>query len=187
MEKALGSKQENFCRMYAKCFDKIKAYTSAYGKNSKRAEEKAEKLLQQEDIRRRIKELKTARFNRELLEADDVIGMYIKIAFADVTDIVEFGKKTETDEDGNETVNNYINFKYDCGEDFDASAVSSISNSKTGWKVTFYDRMKALEWLAKHLGIGEENDTQEGKSGVIIVPEVNKELFLKGVQNETGK
>ncbi len=108
-----------------------------------------------------------------MIDADDVIGMYIKIAFADVADFIEFGKKTTLDENGNETITNEINLKNECGEDFDAVAISSISNSKTGWKVNFYDKMKALEWLGKHLGLDCEKENEKSQTGIIILPSVN--------------
>ncbi len=171
----LSDKEECFCTIYAKCFDAPKAYSKAYECDINTAKTNAITLLENEHIRERIKQIKTARFEKEMIDADDVIGMYIKIAFADVSDFIEFGKKTTVDENGNETITNEINLKNECGEDFDAVAISSISNSKTGWKVNFYDKMKALEWLGKHLGLESEKESEKSQTGIIILPSVNDE------------
>ena len=176
----LSNCEEIFCTIYAKCFDAPKAYSKAFGTDLNKSKAEASKLIEKESIRERIKQIKASRFNREMIDADDVIGMYIKIAFADVTDYIEFGKKTQTDEDGNEVVVNEVNLKNECGTDFEAAPISSISNSKTGWKVNFYDRMKALEWLSKHLGLDEEKENTQTQTGIIILPSVNDGEKEKG-------
>ena len=176
----LSDNEDLFCMIYSKCFDAPKAYSKAFDTDVNTAKAKASVLLENEHIRERIKQLKTARFDREMIDADDVIGMYIKIAFADVTDFIEFGKRTELDENGNETVVNEVNLKHECGTDFEAAAISGISNSKTGWKVNFYDRMKALEWLGKHLGLDSEREADKSQTGIIILPSVNDGQEKKG-------
>ncbi len=176
----LSNCEEIFCAIYAKCFDAPRAYSKAFGTDFNTSKIEASKLIEKESIRERIKQIKTSRFNREMIDAEDVIGMYIKIAFADVTDYVEFGKRTQTDESGNEVVINEVNFKNESGTDFEAAPISSISNSKTGWKVNFYDRMKALEWLSKHLGLDEEKENTQAQTGIIILPSVNDGEKEKG-------
>lgn len=170
MKTALSEEEEKFCSVYARCFDGAKAYAGAFGCDFESARSGAEQLLSKESIRNRIRALKKARFEKEMVDADDIIGMYIKIAFADLSDFLDFGKKTEIAENGEETSQNEVNLKEN--PKADTAAISSITSSKGSVKITFYDRMKALEWLGKHLGIGEESEETEG--GVVIVPDVEK-------------
>ena len=170
--KALSTDEENFCKMYAKCFDGAKAYSLAFGCDYKESAQKADALMRKENIREKIRELKTARFNRELIDADDIIGMYIKIAFADLNDYLDFGKKTVVDENGEEKTENEVNFRKESTQ-VDTTAISSVTSSKTGWKITFYDRMKALEWLGKHLGLDSDKAEQQ-EGGIVIVPDVEE-------------
>ena len=171
----MTKKEKKFCEMYSRCFDASKAYAYAFDCDYKDASDKADELMRNENIREKIRELKTARFNRELIDADDIIGMYIKIAFADLNDFLDFGRKVSVDENGEETYKNEVNLKAEDNR-VDTTAISSITSTKSGdCKVTFYDRMKALEWLGKHMGLdGSEED--EAERGIIIVPDVNKEI-----------
>ncbi len=170
MKTALSEEEEKFCTVYARCFDGAKAYALAFGCDFDLARSGAELLLSKKKIRDRILTLKKARFEKELIDADDIISMYIKIAFADLSDFLDFGKKTEITENGEESSQNEVNLKEN--PKADTAAISSITSSKGSVKITFYDRMKALEWLGKHLGIGEEREEFEG--GVVIVPDVEK-------------
>ena len=115
---------------------------------------------------------------KEELE-ENIVEMYKKIAFADLGDFLEFDRRVEVDSSGEETIINEVNIKEKLPEDF--SAVSSITTSKGAVKVTFYDRMKALEWLSRHFGIDEE--TTDVGGGVVIVPDVEKSV-QKITENE---
>lgn len=106
------------------------------------------------------------------IDKSDIVDMYIKIAFADLNDFLEFGKKTTVNKNGEEEVVNDVSFKKDCIDKIDTTAISSVTNSSAGVKLTLYDRMKALEWLGKYF---DETETEEKKeAGVIIIPDIEK-------------
>lgn len=122
---------------------------------------------------------------KEELE-EKIVEMYKKIAFADLGDFLEFDRRVEVDSNGEETIISEVNIKEKLPDDF--SAVSSITTSKGAVKVTFYDRMKALEWLSRHFGIDEETTDTEG--GVVIVPDVEKsvrELTQEGKESKNER
>lgn len=52
------------------------------------------------------------------------------------------------------------------------SAISSIKKTSAGIEVKFYDKMKALEILGRQFGLFDERECGEGRTGVIILPEV---------------
>lgn len=52
-------------------------------------------MLQKVAIRNEIQTLKRSRLNRELLDEHDIFQKYIDIAFADITDFVQFGQEEE--------------------------------------------------------------------------------------------
>ena len=108
---------------------------------------------------------------KEELE-ENIVDMYTKIAFADLGDFLDLERRVEVDENGEEVFSNEVNLK---GELLgDTAAIASITASKGSVKVSLYDRMKALEWLTKYYGIGDE--IQQAEGGIVIVPDVEKSV-----------
>lgn len=93
MENAeLTDKQRLFCILYIRCFNATKAYRKAYGCSYEVANSEGYRLLVNPCIRDEITRLKKNRLNRELLDEHDIFQKYMDIAFADITDYVEFGR-----------------------------------------------------------------------------------------------
>jgi len=89
----LTDKQRLFCLHYVRCFNATKAYQKAYGCGYETAGSNGYALLQNTAIIAEIQRLKQARLNRELLDESDIFQKYMDIAFADITDYVEFGRE----------------------------------------------------------------------------------------------
>ena len=75
---------------------------------------------------------------------------YIDIAFADITDYLEFNSKEVQGEYGTYTKNT-ISLK-NSGE-VDGSLISEISEGRDGIKIKLQDKMKALQWLSDRMDL----------------------------------
>ena len=164
----LNDKQRLFCLYYVRCFNTTKAYQKAYGCDYATAASIGYRLLAKDGVRAEIQRLKQARLNRELLDESDIFQKYMDIAFADITDYVEFGQEKVqvmgafgpvmvTDEETGEKVPltqriNTVRFKE--SSDVDGTLISEIK-PKDG-TIKLLDRMKALEWLAAHMDLATD-------------------------------
>lgn len=175
----LSDKQRLFCLYYVRCFNATKAYQKAYECDYFTARSHGFELLSNVVIKAEIQRLKQSRLNRELLDEHDIFQKYMDIAFADITDFVEFGNGTFTDpETGEQVQYSYVNLKD--SKNVDGTLVSEVSNGKCGTKIKLVDRMKALEWLAEHMDLA----TEEQKARIAqIRAQTDK---LKGTDNDAA-
>ena len=127
-------------------------------------------MLQNVAIKDEIQRLKQGRLNRELISEEDIVQKYIDIAFADITDYVEFGqeevpiicdgsvamqKDPETGEEIPATQKiNTIRLRD--AADVDGSLISEVRIGQSGTSVKLKDSMKALQWLADHMDLATE-------------------------------
>lgn len=129
--------------------------------------------------------LKQERLNREFLSESDIFQKYMDIAFADITDYLEFGQEQEQvmsmygpvevkDPKTGEkkpllkTVNT-VRFKE--SKAVDGTIISEVKQGKDGASIKLADRMKALQWLSDHMGIA----TEEQKIKIeLLKSQVNK-------------
>ena len=170
----LTPKQEKYVTYLAKGMTQRKAYKKAYGcvnwKN-KSIDNKASKMFQKAEIKARYKELIEKAAKRAEIKAEDILAEYKAIAFANGTDYAEIKnglvKLKDTSELGEEK----------------KKAISSIEETKFGISVKTHDKMKALEMLAKYVGL-LENDKEEKNE----IPTINLNIVdntnLKEVMKE---
>ena len=145
----LTEKQRLFCIYYIKCFNATKAAIKAgYSKNS--AGEQGYQLLQKPSIKNEIQRLKQNKLNRAMLSEDDIFQKYIDIAFADITDYLEFTSEEVQGEFGPYT-KNVVKLKN--SNELDGSLISEISEGKDGIKIKLQDKMKALQWLSDRMDL----------------------------------
>ena len=159
----LTDKQQLFCIYYIRCFNATKAYQKAYGVDYATAASIGYRLLEKDGVKQEIHRLKQDRLNREFLSESDVFQKYMDIAFADVTDFVEFGNEDVDvilDTGGRKTITvSHVNIKNDA--DVDGTIISEVSKGKDGVKVKLADRMKALQWLTDHMDLATEKQKAE--------------------------
>ena len=159
----LNDKQQLFCIYYIRCFNATKAYQKAYGCDYTTAMVNGSQLLRNHKVKDEILRLKQDRLNREFLSESDIFQKYMDIAFADVTDFVEFGNEEmdvllDTGERKTITVS-YVNIKNNA--DVDGTIISEVSKGKAGVKVKLADRMKALQWLTDHMDLATDKQKAE--------------------------
>lgn len=166
----LTEKQKLFCLYFIRSFNATKSYQKAYGVDYKTAASISYRLLEYDGVKKEILRLKQNRLNRELLTEDDIFQKYMDIAFADITDYVEFGRETvpvmgpfgpitTTNEKTKEKtpVTKEINVvKFKDSLYLDGSLISEVKQGKDGASIKLSDKMKALEWLADHMNLATE-------------------------------
>lgn len=166
----LTDKQRLFCVYYSRYFNATKAYQKAYGCSYETAMVEGSSHLRNPKIKSEILKLKQERLNREFLSEADIFQKYMDIAFADITDYVEFGieeepvmsmygpvkiKDPDTGEEKQLTqIVNTVRFKESTG--IDGTILTEIKHGRNGSSIKLADRMKALEWLSKHMDLGTE-------------------------------
>lgn len=182
----LTDKQQLFCIYYVRCFNATKAYQKAYGCDYISAMNNGSRMLRNDRIKEEILQLKQEKLNREFFSESDVFQKYIDIAFADITDYLEFGTEeipvitkdgpviVEDAESGGEkqltkTVNRV---KFKDSAQLDGTILSEVKQGKDGASIKLADRMKALQWLTEHMDMA----TTEQK---IRIGELNKEGNMK--------
>lgn len=163
----LTDKQRLFCIYYIRCFNATKAYQKAYGVDYATAASIGYRLLENDGVKKEINRLKKERLNREFLSEFDIFQKYMDIAFADVTDFVEFGNEEmdiTLDNGEQKTITvSHVNIKNSF--EVDGTLISEVSKGKDGVKVKLADRMKALQWISNHMDLA----TEEQKAKIAIM------------------
>ncbi|MFH5779074.1 terminase small subunit [Heyndrickxia oleronia] len=167
----LNDKQKMFCLNYIKYFNATKAYQKAYGCAYSTARVEGHRHLTKPNIKREIERLKAEQQQSLFLDGKDVLQKYIDIAFADITDFVEFGQEKRPeldhnlepmiDENGDEITYSfsYVNFKNH--DEVDGTLITEVKKGKDGVSIKLADKMKALDFLSKYTDLLSENDKKQ--------------------------
>lgn len=155
----LTDKERMFCMDYLRHFNGARAYRNSFDE-TKFDKQAAHLLLKKEKINNYIKKLKKELFTETLMDSKDVLEQYIKIAFADITDYVDFGTTEKVDENGNKYNANYLNFKDSAT--VDGSVIEYIAGGKAP-TLKLSDRTKALEILSKFTNLIDGDTDKEFK------------------------
>ncbi|EKQ52764.1 MULTISPECIES: terminase small subunit [unclassified Clostridium] len=158
----LNYKQKLFCTIYSKCFNATKAYKQVYNCSYKTAMACGSRLLANPKVKEKIELLTKAEIDKETLKYG-VLQKYIDIAFADITEFLEFGEediplfdkdgKPKYNDDGAVMTKKFTYIKLGDSSKIDGTLISEISESTTGIKFKLYDKMKALDFLTKHCNL----------------------------------
>lgn len=168
-DEGLTSKQRIFVMEYLRDFNATRAAMAA-GYSKKTAYSIGWELLKKPEIKAAIQRCKEELTAELGLGVQRIIAEYMKIAFTDITDLMEFGQKEvpvmtmfgpmyegEGDEKRPVTkIVNFVDFK-ESGE-IDGTVISEVKQGKDGVSIKLHDKMKALKELEKYVGYMTESD-----------------------------
>ncbi|MFJ8517699.1 terminase small subunit [Lysinibacillus xylanilyticus] len=170
-DNSLNDKQCLFIAYYVKCWNATKSYKKAYGVAYSTALINGPALLRNTRIREEITRVRDEITEDALLDKRTLIQKWIDIAFADITDYVKFGRQEEVEygEDGQPELDmngnvktyafNYVHLNESA--EIDGTLVSEVKQGKDGVSFKLADKMKALEFLSKHMDLLNEKELKQ--------------------------
>lgn len=158
-----------FAMEYLRDFNATRA-AIALGYSKKTAYSIGWELLRKPEVQAEVKRLKELMADELGLDVRRIIAEYMKIAFADVTDVLEFGQREvpvmtmfgpmyegEGDEKKPVTkIVNYVDFRP--STEIDTTVIAEVKQGKDGVSIKLHDKMRALEKLEKYIGFMTEED-----------------------------
>lgn len=184
----LDEEHQLFCIYYLKYHNKVKAYqkvkpNTPYNSACVMASRWSKQPAVIEEINRLKKEL----YEDALLDPHDIVQKYIDIAFADLNDYLEYGQEevpviiknpiTGEDEVLKQTVN-MVKFKESAFAD--GTILSEVKQGRNGASIKLADRMKALDWLSKHMNLANE----EQRAKIDLIKAQTKKITIDDEQEE---
>lgn len=164
VEGELTDKQRMFVLEYMRDFNATRAALAA-GYSKRAAYSIGWENLRKPEIQAEITRLKDQMVGELGLSVHRVIAEYLKIAFADTSDYVEFGSQEETvmseygpvlDNEGDPITRPVSYMRFKSSEEVDGTLVSEVKQGREGLSIKFYDKLKALDKLEKYLGYMDE-------------------------------
>ena len=176
----LDDGKQLFCIYYLKYHNAVKAYLKVKP-NAKytSAVVTASKWKNSPEVIEELRRLKKEMYTDVLLDPQDIVQKYIDIAFADINDYLEYGRELvpvmgpfgpiimKDEETGQtEPVMKEINIvKFKNSQKVDGTILSEVKQGKDGASIKLADRLKALDWLSKHLDMA----TEEQKAKIELI------------------
>lgn len=170
MNDDLTEKEQLFCIYYVRSFNTTSSYQKAYKCAYMTAAVNGSKLLKKAKIKAEIMRLKQERCQREMLTQEDIFQKWMDIAFADITDYLEFKQEEIIDDEGNTHLVNRLKFKD--STEVDGTLISEVKQGKDGASIKLPDRLKALQWLSDHMHFA----TEEQKAKLELLRAQKKKL-----------
>jgi len=159
----LTDKQRLFCIYYSRSFNATQSYKKAYGCSYEVALTEGPALKNNPRVSSEIKRLKQIKLSEAFLEPGDIFQKYMDIAFSDITDYLSFGQEEVpvmgafgpvVDKETGETLTKIVNtVRFRESSAVDGTIISEVKQGKDGASIKLGDRMKALDWLAGHMGM----------------------------------
>lgn len=205
-EKKLTEKEKLFCQIYINNFNAASAVIKA-GYNPKdrvNASKMGYELLEKTRISKEITRLKNEKMKSLKINQNDIVERFMRIAFADMTDFVDFGQEevqvmtmfgpmveevkeinpiTGVPEIVKKKVTKIVNsIKFKEGVMVDGGLICQIKQGKEGASIKLEDRQRALEWLADYFEMNPMNKHKRDFDNKRL--ELEKEKFAFEQQNK---
>lgn len=156
-ELELTEQEELFCYHFLISRNATTAALKA-GWSPSYAHNKAYRLLEREGIQRFLTQLRIQRNEELFYDAVDLLQTYIKIANTDMSDYVSFGP-------GGVILRP--------SEKVDGQMIAEIKEGRDGVSIKLVDKHKALEVLAKYLGVTTDGVNVLGNLGIQFVDDIS--------------
>lgn len=182
----LKEAEKMFCLYYLDGFNATKAYRRAYPDATyATARTEGSAKLAKPDIKKEIHRLKAQLQQDTFIDAKDLVQEYIRQAFADLSDFVDFGTEREVeikatgrkiaseevDEEGlpvmvdetKEIEYHYSFVRLKNSDEVDGRLIQEVKKGKDGVSVKLHDKQKAMAELMKYLNGDELRQAQINK------------------------
>lgn len=130
----LSEKQQRFCEAYISTYS-IKSALIKAGYEYDKVNSLGYTIRKKPSAKRYIQWLKARAISDALVSGRDIIDQWIRIGFADMTDFVNVGRTSIT---------------LKPAEQMDGQLIKSIKSGRDGISIELYDKLKALDSLAKY-------------------------------------
>lgn len=145
----LTDKQRLFCLYYVKSFNATQSYLKAYGCSYSVANAEGYKLLVKPCVKEEIAKLKQLKMQQVVVGEEDMVEFHMRIAFADMGDYMEFGRKKITTKEGQEFEVNEV--KLNDSKNVDTQLIKEVKmDDKGGVSIKLLDRNESLKWLKEY-------------------------------------
>lgn len=131
----LTPEQQMFCVFYSKTFNATQSYLKAYGCSYETALRAGPRLLGNVGVKKELERLKEIKRQQIVAGAEDIVELQMRIAFGDIGDVLEFGKRGVDLKDS---------------DMIDTQLIASVKEGKDGVSVKMKDSQKAIDWLTKY-------------------------------------
>ncbi len=160
----LNENERLFCLCYVHTFNATTSYQKSFSSNYNSAKAHGWEVLNRPRVRKEIERLKNIKNRSLLFDISDIVEKQMKIAFADITDYIEFGQEKVpvmsmygpvqiTDEDTGEkqTMTKTVNVvRFKESSEVDGGLIEKIKVGRDGSSIELADREKALKWLSDY-------------------------------------
>lgn len=131
----LTEEQRLFCIYYSRTFNATQSYLKAYGSSYETAMVNGCILLRNTKVREEIERLKEIKRQQIVAGEEDIVELQMRIAFADMGQVLEFDQYGVTLQDSRIV---------------DMQLIKKVSEGKFGVSVELENRQKAIEWLTRY-------------------------------------
>lgn len=132
----LNEHLKSFCEYYVESHNRKTAMIKAGFSIELADGTYARRILQKKQVQVYIQWLKVRVLNQHLLNAYDLIEEWCRIAFSDITDFVDIHPTS---------------IRLKSPKEMDGQLIKSIKTTRDGVSIELYDKMKALDSLAKYI------------------------------------